>query len=110
MAGVAIGLSFAFHRVEPGFLTAHRRLNLFGFLGLTVVGMAYQFYPPNAGGLPGASDRTALVSIGSLAGGLLLQVIGLVGQYPAATTLGELMALAGAVLYAYLLVAVFAAR
>jgi hypothetical protein len=107
---VAVGVSFAFGSVPPTLVRAHLQLNLLGFLGLTIIGIAYQFYPPAVGTLPGASDRTALTSILSVGGGLLSQVVGLIGQFPPVTTLGELLALAGVGLYAYLLVAVFRTR
>lgn len=107
---VAVGLSFAFGSVSPALVRAHLRLNLLGFLGLTIIGIAYQFYPPAVGTLPGASDRTALMSILCVSGGLLIQVTGLIGQLPQVTTLGELVALAGVLLYGYLLVAVFRTR
>lgn len=107
---VAVGLSFAFGRVSPALVYAHLRLNLLGFLGLTIIGIAYQFYPPAVGTLPGASDRAALTSILCVGSGLLIQVIGFIGQLPPVITLGELVALAGVLLYAYLLVAVFRTR
>lgn len=44
--GVLLGLSFAFHRVSARLATAHVRTNLLGFLGLTIVGVTYQLYPP----------------------------------------------------------------
>lgn len=88
----------------------HIQLNLLGFLDLTIIGTAYQFYPPAVGNFPRASDYTALVSIASLASGPLIQVIGLVGQFPSVPTLGQLMTLGGALLYAFLIVAVFTAR
>ena len=58
-AGIAIGLWFAFVGAAPGLVLLHLRLNLLGFLGLTIIGVAYQFYPPAVGSFPGASDRTA---------------------------------------------------
>lgn len=87
---VAIGLRlwFAFNRQSSSLALAHLRLNLLGFLGLTIIGIAYQFYPPAVGAFPGASNRTALVSIASLASGLVAQVVGLGGDIPLLTTLG----------------------
>lgn len=110
VVAVALGVGFAFGHSSAASVLAHLRLNLLGFLGLSIVGIAYQFYPPAIGTLPGASDRTALVSIAGLAGGLLVQVVGLVGQVPLATTLGQLATLSGAMLYLFLLAAVFHAR
>jgi hypothetical protein len=110
VVAVALGLWFAVVRPSPAAVLAHLRLNLLGFLGLTIVGAAYQFYPPAVGTWPGASDRTALVSIGCLGAGLALQTVGLVGHLSPVTTLGESLALAGAVLYAFLVAAAFATR
>lgn len=107
---VALGVSFAFGHLSPSLALAHVRLNVLGFLGLTIIGVAYQFYPPAIGTLRGASNRTALLSIGSLAGGLLVQVVGLVGQLWSVTLFGELLTFIGAILYTYQLVAVFHAH
>ncbi len=108
--GVALGLWFAFGGVSGALIRAHLRLNLLGFLGLTIVGLAYQFYPPTVGQWPGSSDRAALVSIGALGAGLLVQVGGLAGGEILMTKLGQAMTLAGALMYAYLLGAAFGAR
>jgi hypothetical protein len=110
LLGVALAGLLAVNTLDPAVITAHYRTMLVGFLGLSIVGAAYQFYPPTVGDLPGTSERTALVSVGSLAGGLLLQVTGLLAGRSQITTAGELGALAGAVLYAYLLGAAFWAR
>lgn len=107
---VALGLSLAFGHQSGSLVLAHLRLNLLGFLGLTIIGIAYQFYPPAVGTLPGASDRTALASIVTLFSGLLVQILGLIGPLSFVTTLGELLTLGGALLYAFLIIAAFAAR
>ncbi|WP_254544945.1 hypothetical protein [Halomarina pelagica] len=108
--GVALGLSFAFGHSTSSLVLTHFRLNVLGFLGLTIIGVAYQFYPPAVGALRGASDRTALGSIGSLTGGLLLQVVGLIGQLASILQVGEVLTFIGAMMYAYVIVAVFHAR
>lgn len=107
---VALGLMFAFGNSTPSLVTAHYRLNVLGFLGLTIVGIAYQFYPPNVGTFRGASDRTALASIVGLAGGLLVEVVGLIAEFGAITTLGRAVGVAGALLYLFLLVGLFDER
>jgi hypothetical protein len=107
---VTLGLWFGAGGRSPALVAAHRRLNLLGFLGLTIVGMAYQFYPPAVGRAPGASDRTALVSIAGLAGGLAVGCVGLVAGHSWLVAAGRLSALCGALLYAFLLVAAFRAR
>ncbi|MFC7157450.1 hypothetical protein ACFQPA_18640 [Halomarina halobia] len=105
-----LGLSFAFGSISAPLTVAHLRLNLLGFLGLTIVGVAYQFYPPAIGSFPGANDRTALASILCLGGGLLVEVLGLASGTALATTVGESVALVGAGLYAYLVAGVFHER
>ena len=102
--GVLLGLDFAFRGLPTaGLADAHARLNLLGFLGLTIVGVTLHFYPPGAGQFRGAGDRTAFVALGLLAGGLLVEVVGLAGGFDLATTVGRLSVLTGAVGYAYLI-------
>ena len=105
--GVLLGVQFAFADVG-GFVTAHYRLNVLGFLGLTVLGAAYQFYPPTVGEWPGADDRTAAASVALVAVGLALDLLGVVTPLPRWPA--PAAALAGALLYAYLLVGALAAR
>ncbi|MFC7019379.1 hypothetical protein [Halomicroarcula sp. GCM10025743] len=108
VAGVALALATLVVGRDPALVTAHYRTMLLGFLGLTVVGAAYQFYPPTVGQIPLASDRTALASIALLAGGLALQVGGGPAGVPVLQTAGEAVALGGALLYAWLLTGAFA--
>jgi hypothetical protein len=107
---VALGLWLAFGGTHVGLVAAHLRLNLLGFLGLTVVGVSYQFYPPAVGSFPGADDRTALVVIGSLAGGLLLAAAGPLGGVPAVADAGTVVSLAGGLAHLYLLARLFRER
>ncbi|WP_458209270.1 hypothetical protein [Haladaptatus sp. NG-SE-30] len=110
VVAVLLGLSFAFGSIPSSLVTAHFRANLLGFLGLTIVGVAYQFYPPAIGSFPGASDRTAIVSILCLGGGLLVEIVGLVGDLPRVTLAGNVLTVLGAGLYAVLLVGLFRER
>lgn len=110
VGGVGLGLWFAVAGVAPNLVATHYRLNLLGFLGLTVVGVTYQFYPPSVGQFPGATDRTALTTVVALAGGLALDVAGLVAGRPGLTTAGRTLGLAGALGYASLVVGVFVQR
>lgn len=104
--GVLLGLSFAFDGLTAGRIAAHFRLNVLGFLGLTIVGVSYQFYPPAVGTFPGASNRTAAASIALLGGGLLVEVVGLLADLPTVGA-GQVLALLGALTYAYLLFGLF---
>lgn len=106
--GLAAHLAFV-DGWEP-LVVAHYRLMLGGFLGLTIVGVAYQFYPPTIGDFPLADDRVALATIVGLGGGHGLAAFGLVTARPPVTIAGELLALAGAVGFAYLLLGIFRQR
>lgn len=99
----AVGLSFAFGGYSADLLAVHRRLTLVGFLGLSIVGFAYQFYPPRMGSFRGASDRGAMVTIALLAGGLATECAGLLADLPAVRTAGVLAFFVGALGYAYVL-------
>ncbi|MDS0222126.1 hypothetical protein NDI54_12275 [Haloarcula sp. S1AR25-5A] len=110
VVGIGLGLTIAVIGRSPALITAHYRAMLAGFLGLTVVGAAFQFYPPAVGVWPRANDRTALVSIGLLGGGLGIQIIGLLGQFRGVTVVGTAAGVLGALLYTYLLGAAFARR
>jgi hypothetical protein len=105
--GVALGAHFAFVGASPGWSIAHYRLNLLGFLGLTIVGVAYQFYPPAVGTFPGANDRTTLGSIGCLSAGVGIEAYGSLAGFDVSTVIGQFLALIGASLYAYLLLGLF---
>ncbi|MDZ7700603.1 MAG: hypothetical protein U5J98_00265 [Halobacteriales archaeon] len=104
VAAVGLGLHMATAGFDLELARAHARLNLLGFLGLTIVGVTYQFYPPAAGRFRGASDRVGLAVAGLLAVGLLVEVGGLLGGVEALTVAGRALALVGAVGYAALLV------
>lgn len=110
VAGVSLGAHVAFVGTLPGWSIAHYRLNLLGFLGLTIIGVAYQFYPPAVGTFPGATDRTAFASIGCLAAGVCAEAYGSLVEFDVATTGGRLLTLVGAALYAYLLLGLFQER
>jgi hypothetical protein len=107
---VAVGLWLAFGDAGGSLVAAHLRLTLFGFLGLLVVGVTYQFYPPAIGTSPGIDDRTALVALGALAGGLALTAASLLVGRPALTDAGTAVSLAGGLLHLYLLASLFVER
>lgn len=108
--GVALGVHTAVVGFEPGWLVAHRRLNLLGFLGLTVVGVALTLYPPTAGRFPGAGDRTAWLAVGGIAGGLSVEVVGHLADLERAVVAGRALSLVGALAFAWLLLGLFVQR
>ena len=110
LAGVALGLVMAVDAASVALVATHYRLNVLGFLGLTIVGVTYQFYPPTVGRFPGAGDRLALWSMGLVAAGLAVEVAGALAAVGVATTAGRAVSLLGALAYAYLVLGVFVQR
>lgn len=109
VAGVMLGTWFAFVGLDAGLAAAHYRLNLLGFLGLVVVGVAYQFYPPGVSTYPGVSDRTAAGSVVALAAGITLSAVGH-ARWSALAPVGDALTLLGALAYAGILAALFVQR
>ncbi len=70
LVGVGLGVQFAYVGIDAGLAIAHRRFNVFGLLGLSVLGVIFQFYPPAVSRWPGDGDRLALASIGLVAIGV----------------------------------------
>ena len=110
LLGVGLGLWMAIGVPPAGAAIAHFRVNLVGFLGLTIVGVSYQFYPPAVGTFPGAGNRTAGAAITLLSLGLLAQVGGLLADVAALATGGAALALGGVVVHVGLLLGLFAER
>ncbi len=105
--GVVIGSGFAFDVFSVSDLRlTHARLNVLGFLGLTIIGVAYQFYPPNVGSFLGANDETALASIALIASGLVVETASSVTSVSLLLP-GRLLTLVGTSLYAYVLLRLF---
>ena len=110
LVGVTLGLSMALGSVSRVLTTAHYRLNVLGFLGLTIVGVTFQFYPPTVGRFPGAGDRLALGSMALLGGGLAVETAGALATHGTITTVGRAVSLVGALAYAYLVLGLFVQR
>lgn len=103
-AAGAVGAGLVVLGVLPvRFLEIHAALLSEGFFVLTIVGYAYQFFPVTSGRYAGATERTAVATIGLLAGGLVVRLGGTVGGSPVVTGVGGALGLAGAFGYAYLL-------
>jgi hypothetical protein len=110
IGGVALGVWFALDSLDPALVVAHYRLNVLGLLGLSIVGVTYQFYPPTVGTFPGAGDRLALATVAAFAAGLVVEVAGALAGVAGVVTAGRAVALLGALAYAYLLLGVFIQR
>lgn len=113
-SGALVGLVFAFGSPtptlaapRPALIAAHVRLNVLGFLGLSIVGVTYQFYPPAVGTFRGASDRGALAVLSLLVVGLSIEIIELLGGVAVAATAGRLCVVAGAAGHLRLLLGLF---
>jgi len=100
--GIALGLHFAFGDGVASLVTAHRRLNVLGFLGLTVVGVSYQFYPPGVVSGRVGGETVGVAAIGCLAGALALELGGAAVSDPL-VRVGRGLALLGSVLHLWLL-------
>ncbi|MEF8775143.1 MAG: hypothetical protein V5A43_01410 [Haloarculaceae archaeon] len=109
VVGVGLGLHFAFVNLGADLAVLHRRLNVVGFLGLTIVGLLYQFYPPAVGDWPGAGDRLAGTTIAGLAFGLGLAGLGPLVAGPA-EVLGQALLVLSALGVGYLLLATMASQ
>ncbi len=110
-AGVVVsglGSYMAVGGMTSGAATIHARVALTGFLGLAIVGVSFQFYPPAVASLPGISDQTAGLAVVLIGSGLGLEIGGLVGNIPVIVSAGRWLTATGAVVYAVVLFAVFA--
>ena len=107
---VIIGLLFAFDGVTAARVAAHARLTLFGLLGLTIVGVSYQFYPPGVSSVPLVDGHTAYLALGLLGGGILVEVAGTLDGHPVVTTVGQTAVAGGSVVHVLVVAAVVAKR
>lgn len=110
VVGIGIGLWFAFRGLDPGLVVAHLRVNLLGFLGLSIVGATYQFYPPSVSQYPGGDDRTAAVSIAAVVFALLVQTGGSAHGVESAVLVGEILAFVGIALFAVIVIGAIHSR
>lgn len=110
IVAVVLGVRFALAGLDPALVVAHRRITLLGFLGLTVVGVSLQFYPPNVGRWPGCNDRTALAAIVLLTVGVAIQAVGAGGSMALVERAGTVLTLSGVLGYGYLLAGAFVTR
>lgn len=110
VAGVSLGLLFAVDGLTLARVGAHTRLNVLGFLGLTIVGVSYQFYPPAVATFRGGGDRTALLAMVLLGTGLFVEVSGTLLEMSLLPTIGQAGVLLGATIHLVLLGGLFRQR
>lgn len=102
VVGVGLAAPVAFGGAGT-LVAAHVPVILDGFFLLTIAGYAYQFFPVTNGQFRGATERTALATLGLLAAGTALLAIGTLAEIPPVRSSGAATALVGAAGYAYLL-------
>jgi len=109
-AGTDVRACARLERVPATAFDAHYRLAIRGFVGLTIVGVTYHFYPPAVASTAGIGDRTARWSVTALLGGLGLEVIGSLASASPLVGAGRWLSVLGAVLYAAVLWTIFLER
>lgn len=110
VVAVGIGLLFAIDGVTAEKVAAHVRLTLLGLLGVTIVGITYQFYPPGVSDVAGVSDRTAVAVIGGLGIGTLAAATGFLTGRAALRIGATSVTAAAAVAHLFIVAAVVANR
>ncbi|MDZ7729976.1 MAG: hypothetical protein U5K37_01660 [Natrialbaceae archaeon] len=110
IALVLLGLHMAFVGPTLELIQVHYRVALVGFLGLTIVGVTYQFYPPAIGSTVGIADRTALAAIVAIAGGLVLESSGTLVAVEPLARVGSGLITAGALAHAYVVIGLLIER
>lgn len=107
-AAALLGIGFATDALATA--TAHEihyRLALGGFLGLTIVGVSLQFYPPGVASSRFVGEKTTAIAVAALVAGLALETTGMLVAGSAVATGGRALAALGAIGYAVVLGAVF---
>lgn len=102
-----LGAGMVLESVGATWAVVHLRVNLLGFLGLTIIGVAYQFYPPSIGTAPFVGDRAALGSIVGITLGLVAQAVGVWGGLPPVELAGMASCVLGTGIYGYVIGSVF---
>lgn len=108
VVAVFAGAMIAYDISGAGILI-HPRLMLAGFLGLTIFGVLFQFYPPGVVEVPGGSNRIAVAALCCIAVGLgVISIDPLIS--PNIGRIGDWTVLSGGVLILILLGLVFFKR
>ncbi|MFC6766195.1 hypothetical protein [Natrinema soli] len=101
--GVLVAATVAIDGGAAWPIEAHVPLVLDGFLLLTIIGYAYEFFPIGTGQFTGASDRVGLAAIVILGGGVLLRAVAPPLSVPLVGDIGAALGIVGTSVYAYVL-------
>jgi len=101
--GVLVAVTVAIDGGAAWLIEAHVPLVLDGFLLLTIIGYAYEFFPIGTGQFTGASDRVGLATILILGAGVVLRAIEPLLGVPVAGDIGATLGIVGTSVYAYVL-------
>lgn len=110
LGAILLGLFIATDTMIAVALQLHYRFTIVGFLTLSILGVALQFYPPGAGTYPGVSDRTAAIALLAIGTGLLAEAIGIGLEHSLLHTAGTIIIVCGAVTFWYLFSALIVER
>jgi hypothetical protein len=103
VGGILTATFFLIGGLDASIIPFHVTLVLDGFLLLTIIGYAYQFFPVTTGRFRGASRRTALATMLVLATGVGIDAVGTFLSIDLIRNAGIVLSLAGVGGYAYLL-------
>lgn len=101
-----LGLHMAITGIHSHIVTAHLRLGLLGFLGLTIVGVSYQFYPPAVSPIRWIDDRVAKLGVLLLVVGLSIEVGGILLLIQILQQSGQIITVGGAAIYGLIILSV----
>ncbi|MFC6838325.1 hypothetical protein [Halomarina ordinaria] len=103
VGGVLVAATVAISGEDAWLLEAHVPLVLDGFLLLTIIGYAYEFFPIGTGQFTGASERVGLATIGILGFGVVLRAVEPLLGAPMVGDAGATLGIVGTSVYAYVL-------
>lgn len=103
---ISVGAALANTLLVTGgqYIPIHVIVVLDGFLLLTIMGYAYQFFPVTNGQFWGATERTGLATIFALGTGTAIQTLGIFGGIYRLQLCGVVLAVIGTGAYSYLIV------
>ena len=101
--GVFVAATVAISGEDAWLLEAHVPLVLDGFLLLTIIGYAYEFFPIGTGQFTGASDRIGLATLVTLGFGVVLRAVEPLLGAPVVGDVGATLGIVGTSIYAYVL-------